>query len=141
MKTTKFPDTSKAAQLAVTEEMKNSHYGKIIKALKALGVANYEKIANYVGFKDRNQVSRRLKEMMPPSKLNPKGLNLVFQPGTKSPTSSGRAAYNYQLTGEGQAKTEIQEKTYKKGETAASDFAGQILAKTGKKPEMPKLFE
>ena len=133
MKTTKFPDTSKAAQLAVTEEMKAKHYGKIIGALKVLGVANYEQIAKYVGFSDRNQVSRRLKEM--------EAEMWIFKPGTKSPTSSGRAAYNYQLTGEGQAKTEIQEKTYKKGETAASDFAGQILAKTGEKPEMPKLFE
>jgi len=123
----KLPDTSIAAGKAAHAEMKNSHYGKIIGALKVLGVANYETIAKYVGFKDRNQVSRRLKEM--------EGLLLVFKPMTKSNTSSGRQAYNYQLTGDSQPKTDEQEKVYKKGEMSATDYAAVLI-----RPKLPSLF-
>lgn len=93
-----LPDTSHAAKAAFTDVMKQTHYDKIVKALKVLGKANYEKISIFMGMKDRNQVSRRLKEMMPPDEDNPKGLNMVFKPGTKSATTSGREAYDYCLT-------------------------------------------
>lgn len=123
----KLPDTSIAAGKAAHAEMKNSHYGKIIGALKVLGVANYETISNYIGWKDRNRSSRRLKEM--------ECLMLVFKPMTKSPTSSGRAAYNYQLTGESQPKTEVEAVTYKKGVENVTDHARHIL-----KIAQPELF-
>jgi hypothetical protein len=129
MSKTKMPDTSLAAHKAVHAEMKNSHYGKIIGALKVLGVANYETIAKYVGFKDRNQVSRRLKEM--------EGLLLVFKPMTKSSTSSGRAAYNYQLTGDSQPKTDNEAIAYRKGVPNAADYALDIA----KSVDNPKVVQ
>ncbi len=61
-------------------------------ALKVLGTANYERIAMEGKFTDRNQVSRRLKEMV--------GLNMVVRTDLKSATSSGRSAYNYTLATE-----------------------------------------
>jgi len=115
----KMPDTSLAAGRLFTDDMKNTHYKKIIGALKVLGVANYETISKFLGMIDRNQISRRMKEM--------EGLGLVFKPTSKSPTSSGRMAYNYQLTGT-QPTTEIQEKNlYKSKETTATEHASKII--------------
>lgn len=94
----KLPDTSHAAKAAFTDVMKKTHHKKIVEALQVLGKANYEKLGNYLGMKNINQIARRLKEMMPPDEDNPKGLNLIFKPGTKSQTTSGREAYDYCLT-------------------------------------------
>ncbi len=94
----KLPDTSHAAKAAFTDPMKQRHYDKIVAALQVLGRANYETIANFLGMKNINQVGRRLKELMPPTEDNPKGLNKIFKPGTTSKTSSGREAYDYCLT-------------------------------------------
>jgi hypothetical protein len=94
----KLPDTSHAAKASFTDVMKSTHHKKIVEALKILGKGNYEIIGNYIGMKNINQIARRLKEMMPPTEDNPTGLNLIFKPGTKSKTSSGREAYDYCLT-------------------------------------------
>ncbi len=102
----KNPDTSIIAGRSFTEAMKKTHYYKIVQALQVLGVANYETIGNFLGMRNNVQIARRLKEMSPPDPVtNPKGLNLIFQPGSKSNTKSGRQAYDYQLTGT-QPKTE-----------------------------------
>lgn len=87
-----MPDTSLEANKAAVVEMRAEHYQRIVKALEVLKTANYEKIAEQAGFNDRNQVSRRMKEM--------EGLGMVYKPGLKSSTSSGRNAYNYCLTNE-----------------------------------------
>jgi hypothetical protein len=94
----KLPDTSHAAKASFTDPMKKTHHAKIIKALEVLGKGNYEIIGNYIGMKNINQIARRLKEMMPKTEDNPNGLDLIFKPGTKSKTSSGREAYDYCLT-------------------------------------------
>lgn len=94
----KLPSTSHAANASFTDVMKKTHHKKIVEALRVLGKANYEKLGNYLGMKNINQIARRLKEMMPPDEDNPKGLNLIFKPGTKTVTTSGREAYDYCLT-------------------------------------------
>lgn len=88
----KLPSTSIEAYKKVTPEMLQGHYGKILKALKILGTANYEKIANAVGL-DKHQVGRRLSEM------EEEGRKWVHKPGTTSLTKSGRKAFDYSLTG------------------------------------------
>jgi predicted ArsR family transcriptional regulator len=103
--------------------MMPEHYEKIVAGLKKLGTANYEKIAANIGL-DRHQVGRRLKEM--------EGLQLVYKPMTTSLTTSGRNAYDYKLTEEGQ-KIEVKEVVYKKGEKSAAEYAGDMI-KTIKKP-------
>lgn len=86
----KLPSTSIEAYHQVTPEMLQGHYGKILAALKKLGVANYETIASSVNL-ERHAVGRRLKEM--------EIKQWVHKPGTTSPTKSGRKAFNYSLTG------------------------------------------
>ncbi len=124
-----LPDTSHAAKAAFTEPMKKTHHDKILKALEVLGKANYEILGNYLGMKNINQIARRLKELCPPDEDNPKGLNLIFKPGTKSATSSGREAYDYCLTNN-HPKTEVNlspEFNYKKEKTTTVDLANNII--------------
>lgn len=92
----KKPDTSLSAYKMLTHEMINSHHGKIIGALKKMGAASYEEIANYTGM-DKHQIGRRLSEL--------ERMEVVYKPGSKKPTKSGRMAYCYCLIGTG-AKTE-----------------------------------
>lgn len=95
------------------------HHAKIVEALKVLGNATYEEIASRLTM-DRHAIGRRLKEM--------ELLNLVYKPGNKKLTKSGRAAYCYSLcTGE---KTDNQVKEgniYKKGEKTAADYASALI--------------
>lgn len=117
-----LPDTSHAANKAATLEMRQGHYKKIIDALSKLGVANYEKIADYIGL-DRHAVGRRVSEM--------EGLQLIYKPGTKSFTKSHRQAYDYCLTGQGMPKTDNEVK-YSKHETSAAQHASALLNLTNK---------
>lgn len=126
MKKKNLPSTSKEAY-EKAKPMMEDHYKKIIAGIKRVGIANYEKIAAHIGL-DRHQVGRRLKEM--------EGLQLVYKPGTKSLTTSGRNAFDYQLTGEGQ-KVEVKEFVYKKGEESAADSAIKLIKSAKKKPETP----
>ena len=118
MSNRKLPDTSHAANKAATEEMRRTHYGKIISALKVLGSGIYEQIADYCGM-DKHQVGRRLSEM--------EGLQLVWKPGAKKPTKSNRMAYVYQLTGDSQPKTENEAVAYRKDVKNAADYASGII--------------
>lgn len=115
----KNPDTSHAANVAMTYEMRKQHHGKIILALKEIGSGIYEQIADFIGM-DRHQVGRRLSE------LEREGI--VWKPGLKANTKSGRQAYIYQLTGQSQPKTETEHK-YVKGEKTATDYANSIIEK------------
>lgn len=85
------PSTSHAAFKQVTSEMKEGHYMKIIAALQKLKSANYETISQKCGL-ERHAVGRRLSEMLE--------RGMIWKPGGYSKTSSGRDAYNYQLTTE-----------------------------------------
>lgn len=132
MSNRKLPDTSHAANKAATEEMRRTHYGKIISALKVLGSGIYEQIADYCGM-DKHQVGRRLSEM--------EGLQLVWKPGAKKPTKSNRMAYVYQLTGDSQPKTENEAVAYRKDVKNAADYA-KDMQESCKKPLVanPTLF-
>lgn len=116
----KQPETSLAAYKSVSLEMKNSHWGKIIKALKSLGSGTYEELADHVGM-ERHQIGRRLKEM----ELE----ELIFKSGLKRPTKSGRNAYVYYLVGSSQPKTE-REINYSKVKTTATEHANKIIELT-----------
>lgn len=115
--TRQLPTTSIDAFKQVTPDMLRGHYLKIMNALQSLGTCNYEKIADFVGM-DRHAVGRRLKEM--------EGLQLIYKPGTKTNTKSGRQAFNYCLTGVGMPKTD-NENVFKKGEKSSSDYSKQII--------------
>lgn len=81
------PITSKLANIQATSEMRQIHYAKILEGLELVKNANYEEIALVSGM-EKNQVSRRLKEM--------EGRNLVLKTERTAPTSSGRKAYIYE---------------------------------------------
>ena len=116
----KQPSTSLEAYKSITVEMRNTHYSKILKALKSLGSGNYEELANHVGI-DKTQIGRRLKEM----ELE----ELIFKSGLKRPTKSGRNAYVYYLVGSSQPKTE-KEINYSKVKTTATEHANKIIELT-----------
>lgn len=114
------PSTSIDAFKSVNGKMLADHYKKILAAIKVLGIATYEEIALLASFSDKNQVSRRLKEL--------EGMELVYKPGTKKLTTSNRNAYQYSLR-----TTEtvvIPPESYKPTDTSAADIACSIIAKT-----------
>ena len=122
------PDTSvEAFELKSSESLKTD-YGKIISALRVLKVANYDEIACFNNWPDKNAVSRRMKELEtcdPP---------IVVKTGVKTKTSRNRNAYQYTLLTP-TTKYTLPEKVVK-GQTSAADFANLIIAKTTQK----KLF-
>lgn len=114
-----LPETSKEAYKKVSAEMLQGHWGKIIKSLKILGTANYEKISAHNGL-EPHATARRLKEL--------ESMEIIYKPGTKSKTKSKRDAFDYCLTGQGLAHTEkeLKEVVYKKNEKSAADYASQL---------------
>lgn len=84
-----LPSTSLEAYKAVPNEMKEKHHSKILDALKELKLATYEEISLNVGM-DKHQVGRRLKEL----EID----QLIYKPGSKKNTSTGRSAFEYALT-------------------------------------------
>lgn len=118
------PNTSHEAFEAVSETMLQNHWAKILDALKVLKLATYEELAEHIGFKDKNQVSRRLKA------LELEGL--VYKPGTKKLTSSNRNAFQYALTGVAGSEILLPKKPekYTKETVSAADIACSLIAKT-----------
>lgn len=98
------PPTSRAAFNQVTAEMKEGHYDKIKNALLKLKSANYENIAAKANL-NPTAVGRRLSEMLE--------RGMVWKPGGVSKTSSGRMAYNYQLSSETKVHPTTVEKAMK----------------------------
>lgn len=111
-----LPETSHEANTRATVEMRQNHYGKIEGALRSLELATYEQIADLLHM-DRHQIGRRLGEM--------ETAGIVFKPGTKWPTKSGRNAYQYTLKIAGKNTTKTTEKTLA-GKTV-SDFSKKIF--------------
>lgn len=114
------PSTSHEAFKSVQPEMLAEHYRRILDAIKTLKIGIYEEIAQVAGFTDKNQVSRRLKEL--------EGMELVYKPGTKKPTSTGRQAYQYSLRSETTVVTPPER--YLPTDTSAADIACKIIAGT-----------
>lgn len=87
--TRKLPSTSLDANKRATQEMREDHHAKIIAALTELRVANYEQLGAKTGL-DKIAIARRLSEL--------ERAQIIYKPGLKSNTSSGRQAFNYSLT-------------------------------------------
>jgi predicted transcriptional regulator len=83
-----LPQTSIDAYKAANPEMLSEHYKKILMGLIKLKTATYEEIASMITL-DKSQVGRRLNEL--------ERMEIVFKPGLKKPTRSGRAAFVYQI--------------------------------------------
>ena len=127
----KQPSTSLEAYKQA-KPMISPHHEKIKSALSVLGKANYEKIAAFLTM-EGNQISRRLKEM--------EILQIVYKPGSTTPTKSGRKSYDYCLTGLGMPIIE-KEVVYKKDEKSAHDFANDLINTINKPlPVQRNLFE
>jgi len=113
----KQPETSMEAFNEFTELMREKDHDLIMGALSVLKQANYEQIAQYLGWGDRNKVSRRLKEL----ELGKK----IYKKGDKSLTSSKRNAYIYRVVSNGEI-SERKEKVERKVKSA-SDYALRII--------------
>lgn len=83
-----LPRTSHAAYSEAKKGLIENHQGKILQALKSLKSANYETIAGKAGL-EKHKIGRRLSEL--------ERMEKVYKPGTTSPTSAGRMAFNYSL--------------------------------------------
>jgi len=127
------PQTSHDAYQSVDGKMLADHYQRILQAIKRLDIGIYEQIADEAGFPDKNQVSRRLKEL--------EGMELVYKPGSKGLTKSNRQAYHYKLRTT-DTIVPIIENHYREGVTTASDYAAELIAKTKQQQLIQKdLFE
>lgn len=116
--TRKLPDTSLSAYKQAKMGLIDSHKKKILEAMQVVGIANYEVIAAKAGL-DRHACMRRLGEMEKDQ--------VIFKPGTKTPTKSGRMAYDYCLTS---SNTKRVEKTSIKEERSMHEFAEDIIKAT-----------
>lgn len=83
------PQTSLDAYYSMDGKILAEHYQRILNSLNSLYIGIYEQIADKAGFTDKNQASRRLKEL--------EIMELVYKPGTKGLTKSGRQAYHYKI--------------------------------------------
>jgi DNA-binding Lrp family transcriptional regulator len=126
----KNPDTSNEAYRSITPDMLSDIYQKILKALERLGNASGQQIAMYLTLDD-NKISRRLKEM--------EGLGLIYNTGLRTPTKSGRSAFQWALKSTGIKPVTKQVDYSKKIETAA-DIASNIINQTAPKYKEQQLF-
>lgn len=112
----KNPSTSNEAW-DQAKHMVTAHHQKILDALKIIGSDTAEGIAKYLGM-EHQQVNRRVSEM--------ERLQLIYKPGTTKLTKTGRKAYVWCLTGQGQPKTE-NELRYKKDEKSLHEHANDLI--------------
>ena len=101
----KLPSTSIDAYKALDPRSVQAMYAKIIGALKVLGTAHYEELADYIQCREPQDVARRLSEL--------ERMQMIWKPGGKRLTKRKRNAFLYQLTGDSQPKTEAAEKALK----------------------------
>ncbi len=111
------PTTSIDAYKSLNPESVREIYMKILNALKVLGSANTEKIADFLGI-DHAKVHRRTKEM--------EGLEMIWRPGAKTLTKSGRQSFLWTIRGDNQPKIETPI-AYKKEDKTSTDFANNII--------------
>lgn len=83
----KQPATSIAANNQAAE-LKKEHKKKILAAMERIEKANYERIAELAGL-EKHACMRRLSEL--------EGDQKIYKPGSQSPTSTGRMAFDYRL--------------------------------------------
>ena len=127
-----IPITSHLANKAATLEMRQRHWDKIKAALSVLNLATGEQIAAEAKM-DYHAVMRRIGEM--------ERNEMVYKPGTKIPTSTGRLAFQYAIRNS-ETILPTPEHHYREGECSASDYASELIAKTKQgKLEQKSLFE
>lgn len=117
MKDKKLPQTSLDAYKSVPDEMKERHHSKILNALKELKLAIGEEIALKVGM-DKHQIGRRLSEL--------ERDQLIYKPGSKKNTSTGRQAFQYALTGMDIPEIKKVE-SVKNSDISTADYASKII--------------
>lgn len=114
-----LPQTSHDANKSASLEMRSRHWDRIKEALTILNLATGEQIALEAKM-DYHAVMRRLSEM--------ERLEMVYKPGGKIPTKTGRLAYQYALRNSDTVLPEP-EHHYQKEDTTAADIACMILNK------------
>lgn len=134
-----YPITSHLAKAMKSDESKQRDWDKIIATLKVLGNSNYEQIADYIGWRDLNTCSRRLKELCPASTDNPKGKGLIYNTGVKNLTKRQRQAFMFAIKGTGTKENAV-EVNYKTQTKTASTIASTILNSTNKDFKQADLF-
>lgn len=87
------PATSNEAHRSLKAEDIREVYQKIIKALERLGSASSEQISVYLTM-DHCKIHKRTSEM--------EKLGMIFRPGHRVPTKSGRSAFVWALSSCGQ---------------------------------------
>lgn len=94
-----MPTTSLEAYHSVSPEMLTNHHKCILNALKRLKSGTYEEIAAEVSM-ERHKIGRRLSE------LEREGV--IYKPGEKRLTSTGRNAFVYKLVENGEKSVEME---------------------------------
>ena len=114
------PETSHLANKAASKEMRELHHQMILDALNRLKIPSiYEIIASEAGFTDKNQVSRRLLELVNDGK--------IYNTLQTELTSKGRKANKYALRTP-ETIIPIPEK-FIPTETTAVDYASELIAR------------
>lgn len=124
------PITSHLANKEATLELRQNHWLKITEALKVLNLATGEQIAAEAKM-DYHAVMRRIGEM--------ERNEMVYKPGTKIPTSTGRLAFQYAIRNS-DTILPTPEHHYKEGEPTGADLACMIINKH-EKLKQKSLFE
>lgn len=115
-----LPSTSHDAY-AQAKPMISSHHAKILEALKVLGSETAEGIAKYLGM-EHSQINRRVSEM--------ERLQMIYKPGTKKNTKTGRQAFVWCICDKSLPKTDTQaaeSNPYRKGQASSTDFSKQLI--------------
>lgn len=113
----KIVETSLSAFKSLNPDSVKAIKELIINTLKVLGLASSEQISEYTG-KPHPRIHKRMAEL--------ERDELIWRPGAKTLTKSGRSAYLWQLRGDNQPKTQEQENAFKKGTTTSTDYARNI---------------
>lgn len=119
----KNPETSIDAYKSLQPDQLKEIYQKIIEALKVLGTASTEQIADYTTL-PHPKIHKRVSEM--------EKLEIIYRPGNRVATKSGRTAYVWCLCN--QPITDNQQKVTEKalrGPTVA-DFSRDISSISNK---------
>ncbi len=112
--------TSQEAYHSLKAESVREMYSKILEALKRLGSANTEKIAEFIGV-EHSRVHKRTSEM--------ERLEMIWRPGGKVQTKSGRLSFLWTVRGDMQFKTDNQarEASFKPNEPSVANSSINVL--------------
>ena len=125
MSTRKNVATSNDAFKSLEPEQVREIYQKIIEALKVLGTASTEKIAEYTTI-PHPRIHKRVSEM--------ERLEMIFRPGNRVATKSGRTAFVWCLCN--QPKVQKTSEKALSGKSV-SDYSKALIPKS---PAQAKLF-